>query len=181
MRSKESNFGNMAADAVRLALNTDIAIINGGNLRSDTVYEPGILTRRSVQETFPFNNLVMSISLTGAEVIAAIENGVSQAENNAGRFPHVSGIRFVADLSKAPGSRLVEITLSNGDAIDPSASYSVATYDYLAGGGDGYEMMVNAPRIINEAGASLVTEIVTNYIKANSPVAPQFDNRIVIK
>jgi 2',3'-cyclic-nucleotide 2'-phosphodiesterase (5'-nucleotidase family) len=177
VRTQESTFGNLIADASREFTGADVAIMNGGGIRTDQTYGPGELTRRDIQAVLPFGNIVITISLTGAELLAALENGVSQVENGAGRFPHVSGMTFRYDPAAPSGSRVLEATVA-GQALDPNASYVVAINDFIGGGGDGFVMFTEAPRILTEAGGPLLAEVVSNYIAANSPVVPAIEGRI---
>lgn len=177
VRGKESNFGNLIADASRSFTGADVAIANGGGIRTDAVYGPGQLTRKDIFAVLPFGNILISIEVTGAELLAALENGVSSVESGAGRFPHVSGMTFTYDPAAAPGSRIVEVLIS-GRPLDLDATYLVATNDFIAAGGDGYAMFKDAPRILTEAGGPLLAEAVINYISTNAPIALDVEGRI---
>lgn len=180
VRFEESNFGNLIADAMREYAGADLAIANGGGIRSDAVYGPGTLARRDVMSVLPFGNVVVSLRLSGAEVLEALENSVSQYEDGAGRFPQLSGATIRVDPSRPAGERVVEATVG-GAPLDRAATYVVATNDYAAGGGDGFEVFVDAPRIIDASGGRLLASVVMDYIDRNAPVAPQVEGRIVIE
>src|SRR5687767_13080314 len=102
-----------------------IAITNGGGIRanipdSDTpedvaLDEPRIVTLGEVLTVLPFGNLVSTFELKGADVVAALENGVSLVEEGSGRFPQVSGIRFTWDGSQPAGSRIVSVEVQGED------------------------------------------------------------------
>jgi 5'-nucleotidase / UDP-sugar diphosphatase len=166
VRSQESNFGSLIADAIRNATDADIGFTNGGGIRGDRVYEPGhVLTRRDVLTELPFGNTTVLVEVTGADLLAALENGVSQVEDGAGRFPQVSGMSFTFDAARPAGERVVEVMV--GDApLDPDATYRVATNDYMLGGGDGYTSFANGTVIIDAAAATLMANTVINYITA---------------
>ena len=88
VRGEESNMGNLIADATRETLGADVAIANGGGIRGDRTYDAGtVLTRKDILSELPFGNTAVLIELSGADLLAAIENGVSQVEDTAGRFP----------------------------------------------------------------------------------------------
>ncbi len=181
VRSGETNFGNLIADAMRKAVRADIAITNGGGIRGDRTYEAGsVLTRKDVLTELPFGNVTVLLELSGADVLAALENGVSQVEKGAGRFPQVSGLSFVYDPAAAPGSRVVEVEVG-GKALDRAKSYRVATNDYMAGGGDGYAVLKNGKALIDASGATLMATTVMDHIAATAPVAPKVEGRIKAK
>jgi predicted phosphodiesterase len=81
--------------------------------------------------------LHLLVEVTGADIKAALENGVSQIEQRAGRFPQVSGLKFEVDPKAAVGSRVSNIQV-NGEALDPAKRYKVATNNFMLTGGDGY-------------------------------------------
>ena len=138
VRLAESNFGDLIADAMRAHVGADVALTNGGGIRGDRTYDPGtVLTRKDILTELPFGNVVMLIELSGANLLAALENGVSQVPDAAGRFPQVSGLTFSYDAAKPAGSQIVKVKIG-GAPLDPGGTYKVATNDYVFGGGDGY-------------------------------------------
>jgi 5'-nucleotidase / UDP-sugar diphosphatase len=166
VRTQESNFGSLIADAIRSATDADIGLTNGGGIRGDRLYAPGhVLTRRDVLSELPFGNTTVLVELSGADLLAALENGVGQVEDGAGRFPHVSGMRFTYDAGKPAGERVVEVLVGD-QPLDPAATYRVATNDYMLGGGDGYATLGNGEVIIDAAAATLMANTVANYITA---------------
>lgn len=179
VRGGETAFGNLVADAMRSATNADIAITNGGGIRADRIYEPGtVLTRRDIQSELPFGNKTVSIELSGADVVAALENGFSRVEDVSGRFPQVSGLTVVYDMAQPAGQRVVEVMVG-GAPIDPAATFVLATNDFMARGGDGYAMFAEAPRVIDEMAGTLMAAQVMAHIDAAGEVAPEIEGRIV--
>ena len=184
-RVEECLLGNMITDAMRAETGAEIAITNGGGIRADI--DEGEVTLGEVLNVLPFGNLVSTMDLTGADVIEALENGVSQITLNdagvisrdgaAGRFPQVSGITFTFDPTQEPGSRIVEVLLESGEPIDPEAIYSVATNDFMRGGGDGYATFAEDAIDPYDFGKPL-DQVLMEYIEANSPVAPEIEGRI---
>ena len=172
--------GNLIADGMRAAVGADIAITNGGGIRADRTYDPGHrLTRRDILTELPFGNVNIMIELTGAQVLAALENGFSRVEDVNGRFPQVSGMRVEADLTREPGSRVTSVTI--GDApLDPEATYTVATNDFMGRGGDGYTMFVDAPRILRDEDAKLMANDVMVHVRNLGEFAPALDGRITL-
>ena len=181
VRSQEAAIGNLIADALRAAVDADVAITNGGGIRGDREYAAGSdLTGRDVFSELPFGNKTVKLELTGAQIKAALENGFSQVETGAGRFPQVSGIEVVANVNAEPGSR-VESVMVNGAPLDEAATYSLATNDFMANGGDGYVVFTEASSVINPVDATLMASQVMDFIAAAGTVSPAVEGRIVLK
>ncbi|MCB1507454.1 MAG: 5'-nucleotidase C-terminal domain-containing protein [Hyphomicrobiaceae bacterium] len=181
VRGSEATMGNLVADAMRAATGADIAITNGGGIRADRLYPAGTaLTRRDVLSELPFGNVNIMIELSGADVLEALENGFSRVEDAQGRFPQISGMRIVVDLTREPGSRIVEARV--GDTpLDPAATYRVATNDYMGRGGDGYSVFTEAPRILREEDAKLMANDVMVFLRNAGTYAPALDGRIELR
>lgn len=178
-RSGETNLGNLVADAFRQQTGADVALVNGGSIRSNTTYPTGSLTKRDIMSILPFENPVVKIQVSGAIIRAALENGVSQVKElrESGRFPHVSGISFEYDCRNPVGSRILSITI-NGSPLDDARIYSLAATSYLIHGGDGYKMFGDVKYLINEESAQIDTAIVLDFITKAGHVSPQVDGRI---
>lgn len=180
VRGQEAAIGNLIADALRVAVDADLAITNGGGIRGDRQYAAGhVLTRRDVLTELPFGNKTVKLALTGAQVLEALENGFSQMEQGAGRFPQVSGMRIVVDPKRPAGQRVVEVRVG-GAALDPGRTYSVATNDFMARGGDGYAVLARGRNLIDPAAALLMASQVIDYIAQRAEVAPTVEGRITI-
>ncbi len=178
IRAQEAAIANLFADAIREATGADVSIMNGGGIRASRVYAPGTeLTRRDIQSELPFGNKTVVIEVTGQDVIDALENGFSEIEKGAGRFPHVSGMMVRYDPTRDPGNRVVEVS-RDGAPIDPSATYTLAVNDYVAGGGDGYSMFPDKRRLVDEYAAILMTVQVFDYISQRGEVSPMVDGRL---
>ncbi len=178
IRSQETAFGNLVAEASRVATDADIGFANGGGIRGDTVYAPGTeLTRKTILSELPFGNSTVKLELTGAQVREALETGVSRVEEVAGRFPQVAGLSFTFDASKPAGSRVVEVTVG-GKALSDTATYSLATNDYVAGGGDGYTVFRGAKVLIDGDAGGLLANQVIEYVRSVGTVSTGTDGRI---
>jgi len=178
VRGGEAAIGNLIADAVREAVKADIAIVNGGGIRGNKEYAAGTeLTRRDVLTELPFGNKTMKLEVTGETIWAALENGVSEVEISAGRFPQVSGLTFKADLRKPKGQRVTEVIIA-GKPLDRAATYTLATNDYMYGGGDGYVMLKEAKPLLGVRDAKLMANDVMAYIAAAKSVAVKVEGRI---
>ncbi|MGF7177152.1 bifunctional metallophosphatase/5'-nucleotidase [Azospirillum doebereinerae] len=181
VRSRESSMGNLIADALRAALKADAAIVNGGGIRANALHPAGTtLTRKDVFAELPFGNLGVLVEMSGAELLAALENGVSKVADKAGRFPQVSGLTMVYDPATPPGRRVSAVTVG-GQPLDPARIYRVATNDYLLKGGDGYDSFKRAKVLVDASGAMLLATIVMNHVEAQKTVSPAVEGRIVAK
>ncbi len=180
VRGGESAIGNLIADAMRAAVNADVAITNGGGIRADREYAAGTeVTRKDVFAELPFGNRTTKVEVTGAHLRAALENGVSQIENAGGRFPQTSGITMTVDPYKPAGSRITEIKI--GDApLDENATYIVATNDFLINGGDGYGALSEGKVLIAPADGKLMASDVIDYITSAKTISPKVEGRTVI-
>ena len=174
----ETAFGNLLADAMREATGSDIALSNGGGIRGDTVYPPGTeLTRKMVLTELPFGNKTVVLRLTGAQVREALENGVSRAAHPSGRFPQVSGLAFSFDAQRPPGERVTRITVG-GASLEDSKTYTLATNDFLARGGDDYRVFRAGEVLVDSASGSLMAGQLIDHIIAAGTVAPAIEGRI---
>lgn len=174
VRNKETNLGNLSADAIKNETKSDIAFVNGGNIR--TTIEPGEITKGKLAEVFPFGNTIKVIKLTGEDVKKALEVSVGAYTENQGGFLQVSGIKFSFDASKENGNRVSALKV-NGKDIDLTKQYTVAINDFLAVGGDGYDMFKT--KVIAEFGT--YEEIFANYLNSNGTKGSEVSGRIAVK
>ncbi len=181
VRSQEAAIGNLIADAIRDATGADVAITNGGGIRANKQYAAGTkLTRRDILSELPFGNTSIMVEITGADIKAALENGVSQMENRAGRFPQVSGLKMEID-SKAPaGSRVVSVTIG-GAPLDPAKRYKVASNNFMLAGGDGYTSLGKGKVLIGDTDGKLLANEVMSYVRKLQTVNVKTEGRIVIR
>ncbi len=177
VRTTESNFGNLIADASRAFTGADVAIMNGGGIRTDQMYGPGQLIRRDIQAVLPFGNVVITVEVSGADLVAALENGVSEVEKTSGRFAQISGATYKYDPAAPAGARILEVTVG-GAPLDPAKMYVVAINEFIGSGGDGYEVFINAPRKLSEAGGPLIANVVMDYVSQQGTISPGVEGRI---
>ena len=126
----------------------------------------------------PFPNYAMVLRVTGEQLWAALENGLS-IEKGSGRFPQVSGLKFIYDPKAPAGARLQEVWVGDSP-LDRSAFYTLATSDFIANGGDEYTVLKGAQVIIPGSGGPLITSLVIDYVKAQVTISPAVGGRIVI-
>jgi len=183
-RAMECEMGNLVADAMLERVKdqgVSIAIQNGGGLRASI--DAGEVTMGEVLTVLPFQNTLATFQAKGATIIAALENGVSQVEDGAGRFPQVAGLRFTWDAAAEPGSRVVSVEVAAGDGfapIDPDAVYGVVTNNYVRTGGDGYDMFSSDAMNAYDYGPGLEV-VVADFLAAKNGYAPYMDGRITQK
>ncbi|WP_211748034.1 5'-nucleotidase C-terminal domain-containing protein [Paenibacillus sp. Marseille-Q4541] len=172
VRTKETNLGNFIADGMLDAAKAAgtgavIALQNGGGIRAPI--EAGDVTMGDVMTVLPFNNDLVTITLTGQEIKDAMENGVSKIPSADGRFPHIAGMKFYYDSTKPVNERVLQIKVkgTNGyEPLDLNKSYEVATNAFTAKGGDFYASLEKAYK---EGRVNLLYlpdfEVFSNYVK----------------
>ena len=161
-RTEETNLGDLITDALvwgagQQGETVDAAITNGGGIRA--TIEAGDITKKDINTVLPFGNTLSIIKITGAELLEVLEASTFCTPEAIGGFPQVSGIEFTLDTTKAydqgeeyPGTTYfapktinrVTISTVGGKAFDPAATYTIATNDFMASGGDTYYCFVNA-------------------------------------
>ncbi|WP_372910964.1 5'-nucleotidase C-terminal domain-containing protein [Salinigranum sp.] len=180
VRTEEANSGNYVADAKRAVVDADVGLMNGGGIRTDTLYEgPLDVSKRLVFDILPFGNTVVKLEVTGQKLHDALENGVSGVANLEGRFPQVSGLSFAWTPSAPVGERVdpADVTVG-GSALDLDATYTLATNNFVAGGGDGYAMFTDVPRQVGADDGPLLATVVVDAVEADGTIAPTTEGRI---
>jgi 5'-nucleotidase/UDP-sugar diphosphatase len=168
VRTRETNEGDLVADSFLAAAKAaaparrvplaDVAIINAGSIRNNSILPSGPVTEWDTFEILPFPDVVTLVANISAQQFKELlENAVSAVDRRAGRFAQVSGFRFRWSLSgvaqeldrdarvKVPGTRIREVVLDNGTTLvrdgmvlAGAPRLNVATTDFLARGGDEY-------------------------------------------
>jgi 5'-nucleotidase len=180
----EAPLGDLLADALRRSLNTDIALVNSGGIRSPL--PAGDLVYSDIFEVSPFDNYGAIVTMTGQQLTDALrlttsgERGIMQ----------VSGLRYTfdaakdADKSPSERNRLVSVTLEDGTPLDPNKLYRVAMPDFLAGGGDGLQAVINAipaDRIVILPDRGPLYDVFGDILKTfPQPLVPKTDGRITV-
>ncbi len=176
VRTKETNLGDLVADVLRLAGAADIGLMNGGGIRASI--DSGPVTLGEIFTTLPFDNTLVVIEVSGADLKAALEKSVSEYPKQLGGFLQVSGLKFEFDPAKAPGERVVSVTVGD-EPLDPAKLYRVATNDFTAAGGDGYDMFKKA-RVLFASG-EMLRDAMADYMQTAGAVSPSVEGRIVAK
>ncbi|MDO6658274.1 cell wall-binding repeat-containing protein [Anaerobacillus sp. 1_MG-2023] len=185
VRTGETNLANLITDGMlykaQQFTDATIAITNGGGIRESI--DEGPITLGEVLTTMPFGNNLVTLDMTGAEIIDSLEHGVSGVETQEGRFAQVAGLRYSFDKDLPSGERILDVNVKteNGyEDIDPEATYTVATNAYIAQGGDGYDAMGEAAADgrMNEL-FFVDFEVFTEYLDEIGTVKAKDEARIV--
>jgi 5'-nucleotidase len=180
-RAMECEMGNLVAEAMLDRVRDQgiqIAIQNGGGLRASI--DAGEVTMGEVLTVLPFQNTLATFQLTGQRVVEALENGVSQVEEGAGRFPQVAGLRYTWDPEAAPGERIRSVEVMEDGAwqpIEPDKLYGVVSNNFMRRGGDGYAMFAAHAENAYDYGPGLES-VVADYLAEQGPYTPATDGRI---
>lgn len=182
MRTSETSLGNLIADAILAKTKGDrvqVALTNAGGIRNG--FPLGDITMGNVLEALPFGNTITRVELTGKQLLATLEHGVSLAEKEEGRFPQVAGIRLVWNPKSPAGKRItkVEVVSESGNfqLLNPQSIYRVATTNFLTSGGDGYRDFAEGKNLLDTG--YLLSDAIAEYISAKSPLQVKTENRIV--
>ena len=152
VRGRETALGNFLTDVVRDRMKTDVGFINGGAIRINDNVLPGPIRNYDLEGIFYFDNQVVSLEITGAELLDVLRTSVSKVHTGHGRFLQVSGIRFRYHVSgtseqpvytvDAPDVQVLPHGSSGWRPLDLAARYSAASLDYLWENGyrDGYPL-----------------------------------------
>ena len=194
-RLGEVPIGNLVADAVRERYATDIGFVNGGGIRAPlpSSYAPADQDLRRPAEGYaegppydlvigdvyavlPFGNVAITRTVTGESLWAMLEHGVEALPAPAGSFGQVSGLSFTFDSTLPPGSRVLTVTLDDGSAVpQDGTAYTLATSDFIAAGGDGYEMLANGDGVARDK----LAEVLREHIELLGSIVPTTEGRIV--
>ena len=161
VRTQESELGNLTADALRQATGADVAVVNGGNLR--TSLPAGKITKGAVLDVFPFNNRVLTLAVDGKTLKSMLELSVQYLPAAFGGFLDVSGMTFTVDTKAPAGQRVSEVKVQ-GQPLAESKNYMVAVNGFTAFGGDGYEMLKGA-QLKGDFGS--LEDIFVEYLQKN--------------
>ncbi len=197
-RQREVAIGNLVADALRIRYNSQIALVNGGGIRAplpssyapidQTLRRPSTgyaggppfdLSSGDILTVLPFGNYAVTRTLTGSQLYAILENGVSMISADGtgtdGRFLQVSGLKFSFDSREPVGSRIKSVELLNGTPIAKDATtYTATVNDFMSNGGDGYTILADGQGVSRE----VMYDVVLEYVKGTGPLAPKIEGRI---
>ena len=183
-RQEECVAGDLMAEALLAAgrrYNATMAVANGGGIRAGIA--PGNITLGDVLTAFPFPNTLTVVTLTGADIKAALEHGVGNVglTDGTGRFLQVAGLRYAYNPAKPAGSRVTRVEAADAAGrfapLAPEADYRVAMADFLYRGGDGYALFAKAGRDVEQDGTP-VADLLADWLRRHDPVKLELDGRI---
>jgi 2',3'-cyclic-nucleotide 2'-phosphodiesterase (5'-nucleotidase family) len=174
VRSRETNLGNLVADAMREAAGADAALTNAGGIRASI--PAGEVTVGQVYAVLPFDNWTVSFRIPGRDLRAALETCLAKAGQGDGGFPQVSGMTVAYDASAPPQARVREVTVG-GAPLDDERLYLVATNDFLAAGGNGLTAFAGREPILNDTGR-LLRDLFVDYLRRKGSVGGAAEGRI---
>jgi 5'-nucleotidase len=173
VRTGETNLANLIADSMLHATGADIAFIGGGSIRGSI--GAGDITMGDLLTVLPFANLIVTVELKGSDVLEILEHGVSQYPEPAGLYIQVAGIRFEFDPEAQPGQRVVTAVMADGAAFDINKTYTVATIEFIAVGGDGYTMLERGVNLKFYGGDA---EALVRYLETNPIITAESEGRV---
>jgi 2',3'-cyclic-nucleotide 2'-phosphodiesterase (5'-nucleotidase family) len=158
VRFEQTNLGDAIVSAMLLESGADVAIINGGSIRASIAAGP--VTKGDLIAVLPFGNTTGLVEVTGAELVAMLENGLAAYPEPSGAFPHVGGLTYSFAAESEPGLRTSDWMVGT-QPLDPEAHYRLVTTDFLLAGGDNYEML-KGKRVLFEYGT--LDELLADYM-----------------
>lgn len=191
----EKPLGDVIADAQLAGLSpkdkggAQVAFMNPGGIRSDLVYKAsgsegdGVVTYGEAFTVQPFTNMMQVKTLTGAQLIAVLQQQVSGLNEAAPKILQSSaGLTYTLDLTKKGADRIVlDSVRLNGTAIDPAASYRVAANEFLAGGGDGFPAFtLGTDKLVGASDLDVFAAYLGANSKAGTPLPIPAQNRIKV-
>lgn len=175
VRNAETNLGDLCADAYRDQSGADIAFVNGGGVRAEI--KAGDVTLNTILKVHPFGNAMCMVEATGQQILDALEFGARNTPNENGGFLHVSGLTYEIHtyiesscttdengmFTGVTGEYRVKNVMVGGEPLDLEKTYTLASHNYmLKNGGDGFNMFVNDPLLLDEV--MLDNQVLINYI-----------------
>lgn len=190
----ESPMGDLIADAQlaygkRLDPETDLALMNPGGVRAGLTYAAkgtegdGVVTYAEGFTVQPFSNTVNLQDFTGAQLLKVLQEQVSGSNTASPKILQPStGLTYTLDLTKTGADRIVVDSVKlNGTAVDPAATYRVATNSFLAGGGDGFTTLGQGTGdLVGGDDLAALVDYLTANSSAAGPIAPPAANRITV-
>jgi 2',3'-cyclic-nucleotide 2'-phosphodiesterase (5'-nucleotidase family) len=164
VRTRPTNLSKMITAAMIEATGADCALTNGGGIRASI--DVGEITKGEVITVLPFNNTCVVIEVTGAELYAAVENGLAGLPDASGAYCQLGNIVASYNRYNDPGQRVYKLKI-NGNDVDPNATYKLATNDFTAAGGDQYTMFTGKPL---KAEVGTLDQVLIDYIAKHYPV-----------
>ena len=168
---EESTIGNLITDAMREFFNVDVAIHNSGGIRANM--PEGEVTYRDCYNIDALSNTAVTMEMTGAQIIEALEIGV----NGHHAIFQLSGLRLKYDTKKPIGERVLTVTLPDGTPLGFEKYYTLVTNSFLAAGGGEYVIFKEARNA--QDSFHYLRNIIAEYVKKHSPIEKTIEGRII--
>ncbi|MGP6175286.1 bifunctional metallophosphatase/5'-nucleotidase [Corynebacterium sp. A21] len=136
-----AELGIMVADSYRRHFDTQLGWQNGGGIRTEL--PAGDITLRDAYSVLPFGNKAVAVEATGEEILLGLEQGIASNPAGGNGFPRVAGLSFEFEADAAFGERVTSVTMEDGSALDPNATYTLAISQFLQEGGDGTDAFLD--------------------------------------
>ncbi|MEU2433481.1 bifunctional metallophosphatase/5'-nucleotidase [Streptomyces sp. NPDC007861] len=191
----EKPLGDLIADAQLEGMapadkgGAQLALMNPGGIRAGLVHQAsggegdGVVTYGEAFTVQPFTNMMTAVDLTGAQLITALQQQVSGANQAAPKILQVSrGFTYTLDMTRTGADRIVVGSVKlNGEAIDPAKTYRVAMNEFLAGGGDGFAVLKeHRNKLVGGSDLDALTAYFAAHSSASAPLAPPATGRITV-
>ncbi len=176
-RTRETNLGNLVADAMRDSCKADTALVAGSSIRVDRILPKGPLTRRSALMILPYENPVVKLKVSGAQLHQIIEHSISKLNTKSSPFPQISGMRFQYSSKNPEGSRVRFLSVK-GTPVQASANYTLAVSNFLYKGGCGFTMLKSCPCLNDADDSPTETAILMEELAKHKSVHPTVEGRI---
>lgn len=186
VRGLNSGPGPLAADSMLAAVpNAQMAIMNYGGVRRDLLR--GSISAGDLLEVMPFNNTLVLVDLTGAELKQALEDAVEflriKFGLNEATMPYVAGLRVQLQLSAPKGKRVALLQVRSGDGrfkpVDPAAVYRVVVNTFVAEGGDGFGLIKTASGFKSDTGI-VDSDALRDYLKSVGTIRKPVEQGIIL-
>ncbi len=158
------------------AYGADVALMNAGGVRASL--PKGNVSRGDIMAVLPFGGNYPVLEMTGAQLLSALEHGVSEGRGHGPRLLHVAGMSYEVHASQPVGSRVAGVTVA-GKPLDLARSYRVAMPDYIAEGGDGYRMMPGCKQVKTPLKAD--DKVLEDYLRRRNPFPMPETGRLIYK
>jgi 2',3'-cyclic-nucleotide 2'-phosphodiesterase (5'-nucleotidase family) len=170
VRTSETNLGNLLTDMMRQFSNSSIAVLNAGAICCEDGIGPGVVTIGDIVNALPRDDSVATVTLSGTQVMAMLNNSVSRSPNADGRFLQVSGISFEYNVDTSDRDRCFNVHVGN-QALNLTESYTCALPWWLLEKHDGYRCFEGVTSSVPKEFCSSLIQVIFKY----------FDKRMLSK
>jgi len=175
IRNAETNLGDLCADAYRVMGGADVAVVNGGGIRTNIA--AGEITLNDILKVHPFGNALCVVECSGQQILDALEWTARNVPGENGGFLQVSGMTYEihtyiessatmddkGNFTGVTGEYRVKNVMIGDEPLDVNKTYTLASHNYmLKSGGDGTNMFMNCKVLVDES--MLDNQVLINYI-----------------